>query len=57
MSLMFISKWLRLNYGKLNGEDKVALKRIAEKSNLLKKQIHSGDGNKRTTIGSYERID
>ena len=37
--LVFICKRLRLNYGKLNGEDKAALKRLAGKSNLLKNPI------------------
>ena len=35
-SLMFICKRLRLNYNKLTGEEKKWLKRIAEKSDLLK---------------------
>ena len=35
-SLVFICKRLRLNYGKLSGEDKAALKRLAGKSDLLK---------------------
>ena len=34
--LAFICKRLRLNYGKLSGEDKAALKRLAGKSDLLK---------------------
>ena len=38
-SLVFICKRLRLNYGKLNGEDKAALKRLAGKSDLLKNPI------------------
>ena len=38
-SLMFICKRLRLNYGKLSGEDKAALKRLAGKSDLLKNPI------------------
>ena len=36
VSMAFICKRLRLNYGKLNGEDKAALKRLAGKSDLLK---------------------
>ena len=36
VSLIFICKRLRLNYSKLTDEDKRALKRIAEKSDLLK---------------------
>ena len=35
-ALAFICKRLRLNYGKLSGEDKAALKRLAGKSDLLK---------------------
>ena len=35
-SMAFICKRLRLNYGKLSGEDKAALKRLAGKSDLLK---------------------
>ena len=38
-SLVFICKRLRLNYGKLSGEDKAALKRLAGKSDLLKNPI------------------
>ena len=38
-SLMFICKRPRLNYGKLSGEDKAALKRLAGKSDLLKNPI------------------
>ena len=36
VSMAFICKRLRLNYGKLSGEDKAALKRLAGKSDLLK---------------------
>ena len=39
VSLVFICKRLRLNYGKLSGEDKAALKRLAGKSDLLKNPI------------------
>ena len=39
VSLVFICKRLRLNYGKLSVEDKAALKRLAEKSDLLKNPI------------------
>ncbi len=38
-SLVFICKRLWLNYGKLSGEDKAALKRLAGKSDLLKNPI------------------
>ena len=38
-ALLFICKRLRLNYGKLSGEDKAALKRLAGKSDLLKNPI------------------
>ncbi len=38
-SLVFICKRLRLNYGKLSGEDKAALIRLAGKSDLLKNPI------------------
>ena len=38
-AMMFICKRLRLNYGKLSGEDKAALKRLAGKSDLLKNPI------------------
>ena len=38
-SLVFICKRLRLNYGKLSGENKAALKRLAGKSDLLKNPI------------------
>ena len=38
-ALAFICKRLRLNYGKLSGEDKAALKRLAGKSDLLKNPI------------------
>ena len=36
VSMAFICKRFRLNYGKLSGEDKAALKRLAGKSDLLK---------------------
>ena len=39
VSLVFICKRLRLNYGKLSGEDKAALKQLARKSDLLKNPI------------------
>lgn len=39
VSLVFICKRLRLNYGKLSGENKAALKRLAGKSDLLKSPI------------------
>ena len=38
-SLVFICKRLRLNYGKLSGEDKAALKRLAGESDLQKNPI------------------
>ena len=38
-SLVLICKRLWLNYGKLRGEDKAALKRLAGKSDLLKNPI------------------
>ena len=54
-SLMFICKRLRLNYGKLNGEEKAALKRLAGKSDLLKIQTPSGGGSKRAINKKFER--
>ncbi len=38
-SLMFICKRLQLKYGKLSDEEKKWLKKIAEKSDLLKNPI------------------
>ncbi len=38
-SLAFICKRLRLHYGRLSGEDKAALKRLAGKSDVLKNPI------------------
>ena len=44
----FICKRLKLNYGKLSEEEKKWLKKIAQKSDLLKKiQSRSGDASKR----------
>ena len=45
-ALMFICKRLRLNYGKLSEEEKKWLKRIAEKSDLLK-NVQSQRGKKK----------
>ena len=45
--MMFICKRLKLNYKKLSEEEKKWLKKIAQKSDLLKIQSHSEDGSKR----------
>lgn len=46
-AMMFICKRLKLNYKKLSEEEKKWLKKIAQKSDLLKIQSHSEDGSKR----------
>lgn len=46
-AMMFICKRLKLNYKKLSEEEKKWLKKIAQKSDLLKIQSRSEDGSKR----------
>lgn len=55
-SLVFICKRLRLNYGKLSGEDKAALKGLAGKSDLLKNPIPQRGGSKNNRSAFWEGI-
>ena len=48
-ALVFICKRLKLNLKKLSEEEKKWLKKIAQKSDLLKIQTHSGGESKRAT--------
>ena len=52
-SLVFICKRFRLNYGKLSGEDKAALKRLAGKSDLLKNPIPQRGKNSKSIFAGY----
>lgn len=54
-AMMFICKRLKLNYKKLSEEEKKWLKRIAQKSDLLKIQSRSGGESKRATKSNLER--
>ena len=49
-SLAFICKRLKLNLKKLSEEEKKWLKKIAQKSDLLKNPNRSGGGNKRNIL-------
>ena len=50
-SLAFICKRLKLNLKKLSEEEKKWLKKIAQKSDLLKIRTHSGGENREREIG------
>lgn len=48
-AVAFICKRFKLNYGKLSDEERKWLKKIAQKSPLLKIQSRSGEESKRAT--------
>ena len=54
--MAFICERLKLNCEKLSDEEKKWLKKIAEKSNLLKIQTHSGEERERVTNCSLRGI-
>ena len=52
--MAFICKRLKLNYKKLSDEEKKWLKKIAEKSDLLKIQTHNGEKSKKRKVENYK---
>ena len=54
-AMAFICKRFRLNYGKLSEKEKKCLKRIVQKSDLLKNPKPSGGEDKRTISRNLRR--